>query len=527
MICPKCNNEIKEGLMYCENCGYEINIVPEFDPEFEIELDLNQQDIAKEVEETLSDDDGLEHEMDREGDKTIDDILEDIDDGDLPGEEFWDDDEGILNGADISVESIVDLFKKNLSYRIIGILAVILLFAAIVVLTVSIINTNHQHSYSYLVNKGYENMDAGEYTEAINYFEKAIGINSGNLDDRMALVDCYMNINDYDNASYVLRDIIANSSTVSVDTYKKLFMIYESENNIDAIIQTLNNCNDEKIKEQFPMYRADMVEFSQPEGEYNDVLYLKLSSNTTGNIYYTINGEEPTTESTLYTSPIFLESGIYVIRAIFVNSFGVVSDVNQAKYEISVIIPPAPYINLESGQYTSPELITLDISSAYEYSTYYTTDGTMPTKDSLQYRGPIYMPLGDSTFNFVTYGNNDVPSEMVTATYSLILENATVTPEDAVNSIIVYKVSSGGMLDTDGHLAQLGGRLVYKCDSAVAVEGEKEGETKILYVVYEYYEDPTTFVQSKTGDVYVVSYVDPSSIGKIFMKDGEITITGP
>ena len=137
------------------------------------------------------------------------------------------------------------------------------------------------------------------------------------------------------------------------------------------------------------------------------------------------------------------------------------------------------------------------------------------------------MPLGDSTFNFVTYGNNDVPSEMVTATYSLILENATVTPEEAVNSIIVYKVSSGGMIDTDGHLAQLGGRLVYKCDSAVAVEGEKEGETKILYVVYEYYEDPTTFVQSKTGDVYVVSYVDPSSIGKIYMKDGEITITGP
>ena len=31
MTCPKCGNEIKEGHLYCDVCGEEIRIVPDFD----------------------------------------------------------------------------------------------------------------------------------------------------------------------------------------------------------------------------------------------------------------------------------------------------------------------------------------------------------------------------------------------------------------------------------------------------------------------------------------------------------------
>ena len=35
MKCPRCGADMKEGQMYCEHCGREIQIVPEFDPALE------------------------------------------------------------------------------------------------------------------------------------------------------------------------------------------------------------------------------------------------------------------------------------------------------------------------------------------------------------------------------------------------------------------------------------------------------------------------------------------------------------
>ncbi len=35
MKCPSCNAEIKEGSLYCEKCGEDIHIVPDFEPEIE------------------------------------------------------------------------------------------------------------------------------------------------------------------------------------------------------------------------------------------------------------------------------------------------------------------------------------------------------------------------------------------------------------------------------------------------------------------------------------------------------------
>ena len=43
MKCPKCGYEWQEGHLYCDNCGEEFRIVPDFEPEIE-----------EEMEETLS-----------------------------------------------------------------------------------------------------------------------------------------------------------------------------------------------------------------------------------------------------------------------------------------------------------------------------------------------------------------------------------------------------------------------------------------------------------------------------------------
>ena len=46
MKCHKCGAYIPEGHMYCDECGAEIKIVPDFEPEIENEIDSTMSSIA-------------------------------------------------------------------------------------------------------------------------------------------------------------------------------------------------------------------------------------------------------------------------------------------------------------------------------------------------------------------------------------------------------------------------------------------------------------------------------------------------
>ena len=35
MKCPRCGSEMKDGMLFCENCGEEIRIVQDFEPEID------------------------------------------------------------------------------------------------------------------------------------------------------------------------------------------------------------------------------------------------------------------------------------------------------------------------------------------------------------------------------------------------------------------------------------------------------------------------------------------------------------
>ena len=45
MRCPKCNEEISDGFLYCQKCGYEIRIVPDYNPIVEDVLSDSLQDV--------------------------------------------------------------------------------------------------------------------------------------------------------------------------------------------------------------------------------------------------------------------------------------------------------------------------------------------------------------------------------------------------------------------------------------------------------------------------------------------------
>ena len=165
-------------------------------------------------------------------------------------------------------------------------------------------------------------------------------------------------------------------------------------------------------------YVSDMPEFSLEEGTYTEVQQVSLSGN--GKIYYTTDGNEPTTDSTLYTEPILIEDGTVVIKAICVNKKGIPSLVATKTYQVEIPIEDAPAVTPSTGQYTSATQISITVPEGY--TAYYTMDNTTPTTASTQYTGPIDMPEGQTIFSAILVNKNGKTTQVTKRNYVLNLQ---------------------------------------------------------------------------------------------------------
>lgn len=532
MKCPKCNRELKEGNLYCEVCGEEIKIVPDFEPEIENSIEETLSSMADHINEVTSDDVLFESEESKKEEKETfrvfqkeekkvkesllleefpddEDFYDDIESEELSDESFWDEEEVIhFKGSDKIKTFFKSFWEKGVASKVIVFSATAVIIAALVFLAVIVCGAFNKNSYSYQVEQAEIAAEAGDYETAIIYLEKAIAMDSSDIDLRYLLADYYYKIGESENALLVLKGMLCGDTDTDINTYTKIFEIYSAQGKIIEISHMLSECEDPAVLEQFSQYIAKAPEFSEPEGSYDDVLYLKLTANTEGTIYYTVNGGTPDTTSEVYTSPIFLESGYYTVKAIFVNSYGLVSEIVSQLYEINVTVPPKPEVSVESGTYQVPELITVEVPD--NCMTYYTTDGTTPSRDSILYKEPICMPLGSSKFTFVTYSSENVASEPVTVEYTFELpKDITVTAADAANLVTMHRFGMGGLMDTQGHLSTISGKLLYMCEAVVTLEDD------IYFVVYEYYEDPNNLIRTKTGLVFCAAMHDQNKVGEL------------
>lgn len=75
---------------------------------------------------------------------------------------------------------------------------------------------------------------------------------------------------------------------------------------------------------------------SPDSGEYSYGKKIDISAEEGVSIYYTLDGSDPTTESTLYTSPIVIPLGNVTFKAIAVSRYGAESSVTTRSYVISM-----------------------------------------------------------------------------------------------------------------------------------------------------------------------------------------------
>lgn len=450
MKCPNCGAEMKEDHLYCESCGEEIHIVPDFEPEIEYNIHKTLSGIMKEV--------------------LVDDNQE----------------------SNLNAKKKV---KRSILFGGLALGVIILIGISIL-----IVRNAQNHSVNYQISRATAYFQAGDTDHAIEYYERALELEDSNISLLFILSELYKERGYEEKYKDCLMSII-NSDYATQDevetAYKKIIAFYKGKEEYAAINTLLMNTEDDAIKVMFQSYMAMAPEFSYQEGTYAEVIPLKLTASTQGTIYYTTDGSIPDKNSEVYTTPIFLETGKYTITAMFVNAYGIESEVNAKTYIIEVLKPSAPEVETYSGEYDSPVMIHVQIPS--ECTVYYTVDGTVPTDQSIPYVSPIPMPLGKSTFKFITYNKEGVAGDYTVREFELRLDT-NFTTDIAVYELMGIMMESGKIMDYYGNAAtDLKGRYLYNFLYALGIP-----EQGNFYVISEVFED-STGVQSKTGTTFAAN----------------------
>jgi hypothetical protein len=165
-------------------------------------------------------------------------------------------------------------------------------------------------------------------------------------------------------------------------------------------------------------------------GTYYAPQTVTISDITPGAIiYYTTNGTQPTTSSTMYSGPVSVSSS-ETLEAIATASGVSQSAVASAAYTINLPQAATPTINLAAGTYTAAQTVTINDTTP-NATIYYTTDGTTPTTSSTVYHVPITVSSTE-TLEAIAAASGYSQSAVATAAYTISNLPQAATPTFSV-----------------------------------------------------------------------------------------------
>lgn len=451
MNCPKCGKVLEDGHLYCEDCGQEINLVPEFEAKVEESM---AESIKGIINETVS-------------------------------EEKQKKKEPVIT-------------KKDTGFIISGGLLAVFAFAVAAVIFGGMAIWNNSTFLHEMAVEYY--LDDGDYESAVSYMEHIIKFAPKKVSHRFKLCEIYMETGQDDKALEAYK-IIAGGSQFTFDeqlaAVEKIVAYYEQKEDYESIAEYLTTVQDENIRLTYWKYMCVPVTFSQPEGTYASLITLKLDCDGIGTIYYTTDGSEPDENSPEFKGTIFLETGDNTISAIFVNDYGVASQITTKNYFIESKQVSPPEVLTYSGTYNCPVEIVIETNPYIRV--YYTTDGSVPTSNSFRYTGAIPVPLGKSMYKFIAIDENGTVSEVITRDFNVTLDTE-MTIEDAKKVLVDYFVDQGMEMNGRGNIILDDLHLlIFEYLYPKTIEVGKD-----CYYFAEVSRDIITMEQQRTGKYYCV-----------------------
>lgn len=469
MLCPNCGKELNKDKLYCEYCGEEIHIVPEFEPDIDSEISETMSNLV----ETVEPESALHKEIHQN-----------------------------ISGN----SKIMDYFIKRKNLIIFS--SIMLSFFVIFIFFFLGMN-QHQDSKLAEAMLLYENQ---EYEEAIQIYEKILKKDK-NTAASINYAECLYAIGNYDKAINYLYAILEENPENEIAIAVIISML-DGQRDYEEINLLLQNCNNESIKEKYKNYMAESPEFSISSGSYDKVIPLVLSTSSNCKIFYSLDGTNPEKSGEEYTAPIYLTAGNYTVKAITMNDFGILSEIREEKYVINCKVPREPQVTPDSGIYNSPMMIT--VLSDPNTTIYYTTDNSIPTDQSLLYGEAIPMKEGTSNFHFIAIDENGQSSEVTSRTYQLQIDTS-LAAEDSITRLKHRLIQKEMILDIEGHIPDRKGNYIYVYDSLRMVQN------KSMHTIAEYYTEDGRH-RNKTGRIYAIDV----SNGYVYMikelENGEIEL---
>ncbi len=167
--------------------------------------------------------------------------------------------------------------------------------------------------------------------------------------------------------------------------------------------------------------KVDSILFDSISGTYADSLKVGISCLTPDvSIYYTLDGSEPDSTSTLYAEPVFMPIGfITTIKAKAYSDICISSEIDSAVYTVTCETA-APDFSHTSGTYLASIDVNL-IPGTENDTIYYTLDGSEPNNTKTLYNGtPITLLEGTTTtIKAIAYSDLCNQSTVVSATYTI------------------------------------------------------------------------------------------------------------
>lgn len=227
-------------------------------------------------------------------------------------------------------------------------------------------------------------------------------------------------------------DIYINPIDLTVDTQLKFFAVDEDGSS-------------ERVREELYRFQlADqMVDTTSPEvrvaplpADYRAGDLIRLTANEESEIFYTLDGSDPTRNSPKYDGPFWLTAGSQV-KFLAIDSSGNKSRIYKENY---LLDKDAPFSEAypATGLYTSPLIVKMSVSDS-DARIHFTVNGQVPGTDSPVYKEPLVFRK-DTILKFFSvdpYGNRE---EVKEETY-LFDDDAPVTIADPPGGNYVPPVS--------------------------------------------------------------------------------------
>lgn len=400
--CSRCGAQFPDDELICPVCGQEVQLVPDY---VTMESHMQEDELRKQEEE----------EKRREEEER---------------------------------EAAIEARKKEIRRNVIlfSVLAAVAVVAIIIFVSLARANKN-TNSYDYQYEHAQECYSDGQYDDALTYVQQALTLKPDSEDALYLEAQIYVGLENTDEAEAILASIISNDGDYTA-AWELLIQLYEKAGDTNAIEKLLEGCKNDDILSKYAKYLVKTPVIDPDGGDYSDEFpEITISTEGTGTIYYTLDGTDPTTDSTKYTGPFKLGEGTTLVRAAAIADSGVSSDIAEATFNVTLEVPDAPVITPKSGTYThvvggdSPSSsssssssseddsdeseITVDVPNGY--TCYYSFD-SKPTENSLKYTKPVKMREGEHVFYAVLQSKSGKLGKVASATYVYAETTPTPTP---------------------------------------------------------------------------------------------------